>query len=916
MMEEFEDAEEELPLEESSQTTSDPLPDSVPSHPSPPTSKITDDKNKDTPSLGKKMSVSSENLSEQGSPSESHNIASPHTSVDQGNAVSSSDTSGTKSEDSTDLSSQSNQVPHLSHDKSSPILTENPKDAGTFSSEVLGNFLHHPSLEISISQHNLNGSPSIHSTLNQASPSLPEISRETRNTAENATAVSSEANRSSLPHSSLDKSADVPPVSSHETNIVESTLLSSEVDSSPPTQQLDGGSSAQYVEVQNNNDCTVMEDIKKTANGQSLKVNNHQVEVRNTKIAGISGDAKQANAYRGLVDTTAPFESVKEAVSRFGGIVDWKAHRALALERRKRVQIELEKVREEIPSYKEQSEAAEVAKTQVLEELNSTKILIEELKLDLEKAQTEEAQAKQDSELAQLRAKEMEEGIADEASVAAKQQLEVAKARHEAAVVELKSVKKELEDLQKDYVSLLSERDNATKKAREAVIRSKEIEKTVEDLTLELIATKESLESAHAAHLEAEEHRIGAALAREQDCLNWEKELKQAEEEVQKLNEQLLSVKNLKEKLDTASSLLLSLNSELAAYMESKLNQESGSGSMELEEVKGNIEKAKNEVNLLKAAESSLKAELEREKAGLAAMRQREGMASIAVSSVEAEIERTKEEIQLALTKEKEARAKMVELPKLLQEAAQEADIAKTDAQSARDDLRKAKEELEQIKTTASTTEIRLNAALKETEAAKASERLALQAIKALHESEGEELSDGVTLPLEEYYSLSKRAHEAEELANERVTGAISQINVAKESELKTVQKLEEAYMEMNQEKEALRIALERAEKAKEGKLGVEQELRRWRAEHEQRRRASNAARNSNLPPKSPARSFESEPKSLIDADIVHPGPNAKVYTMEDKGEREVAEAKVRRKKKSFFPRLVMFLARKKSETL
>lgn len=597
-------------------------------------------------------------------------------------------------------------------------------------------------------------------------------------------------------------------------------------------------------------------------------------------------------------------------------------------QRRKQIQLELKEVQEEIPNYKKQSEAAEDAKTQVLEELVSMRRLVEELKLKLEKAQTEEAQAKQDSELVQLRAKEMEQGIADEASVAAKAQIEVARARYEAAVVELKAVKKELEELQRDYASLLGDRDTAMKKAEEAVLASKEIEKTVEDLTLELIAAKEALESAHAAHLEAEEHRIGAALARDQDYLSWEKELKQAEEELRKLNEQLLSTKDLKEKFDEASALLLGLNSELAAYMESKLNQESGTGDVketdlqkaqkELEEVKTTIERTKNEVNILRAAESSLKSELEREKAGLANMRQREGMASIAVSAVEAEIERTKEEIKHALMNEKEAREKMVELPKLLQQAAQEADLAKADAQSARDELRKAKEDAELAKAMVSTTEIRLQATLKEIEAAKASERLALLAVKALQESEGEELSGGVTLPLEEYYTLSKRAHEAEELSNERVAAAISQIEVAKESELETLERLEEAYKEMNEKKEALRVALKKAEKAKEGKLGVEQELRTWRAEHEQRRRAINAAQPGAMPPRSPARSFESQPKSFVNADTVHPGPNSKVYTAENKADSNAPELKGRRrrKKKSFFPWLVMFLARKKAEAL
>ncbi|KAI3440344.1 uncharacterized protein J3R85_003672 [Psidium guajava] len=650
---------------------------------------------------------------------------------------------------------------------------------------------------------------------------------------------------------------------------------------------------------------------------------------------------------RGLIDTAAPFESVKAAVSKFGGILDWKAHKIKAVERRQFVEEELEKAQEEMPIYRKRSELAEEEKLHVLKELDNSKRLIEELKLNLERAQTEEYQARQDSDLALLRVEEMEQGIAEEASYAAKAQLEVAIARHTAAVSELQSVREELEALAKEYSSLVEERDVAVKKTEEAVLMSKEVEKMVEDLTIELISTKESLESAQAAHLEAEEQRIEAAMAKEEDCLSWERELKEAEQELQNLSHQVQTAKDLKSKLDVASAFLLDLKAELAVCMESKLKREMeaeakgdlaegdnrthanweamvASAEKELEEVKLNSEKAIAEVNCLKVAAAALESEMESKKSDLANIKQREEMAAVAVASLEAELDRTRSEISKLKEQEEEAREKMVELPEQLQKAAQEADQAKWLAQLAHEEMNKAKEEAELAKAGATTTESRLQAVLKEIEAAKASEKLALSAIKALQESELTQSMDEsprITVSLEEYYELSRRAHEAEELANMRVAAAISQIEVAKESEMQSLEMLEEVNDEKAKRKEVLRDAMDKAEKAQEGKLSIEQELRKWRAEHENRRKGSEPNQGASTTPNG----FEEEmrepsnfiriPEPAVHANYNMPSPSPYVHGSSTEPESSPEVKAVKKKKRSLFPRLLLFLGRRKAHS-
>ncbi|CAN6302035.1 unnamed protein product [Urochloa humidicola] len=642
-----------------------------------------------------------------------------------------------------------------------------------------------------------------------------------------------------------------------------------------------------------------------------------------------SSTSKYLRMDKTVVDTTTPIESVKVAASKFGGSINWKTRKSQTAQERNHIILELDKLKNEISECKRQAEAAKLL---VFNDLERTKKIIDDMKHVLERQQAIEVDAKEDLELFQFILQEMEEGIAFDNSIVV-EKLNNIQERHKSLVAKVILVKGDFRKVQEDYDSLLIETDMSVRKAQTAFAMSKDAEKQVEELTLEFQKLKEVFDLAQVTCHDAEEHKKSTLMAHDEDCLAWEKDLRQAEE-LNQISMYLSSAQELQSKLDTSSSLLLDLKNELANCLEAKLideaqeqesithkstKEESIILSMnELEEHRKSIAKVTNELRSLKETAASLKSELSKETAALAAIQQREVMASIAIQSLKVEIKLSQEELEAVHAKEKERRDKTIELPKILQDAAKEADEAKSVAANAQEEIRKTKEEVEHAKAALNTTGFRLEAVLREIEAAKESERLALNALegtKVAAKMTQQGSSQMITLDLDEYTSLIERSRRAEELVHEKTAAAIAQVEAAKESESRTLSRLNETYKALEERKQALLAATEQADRATEGKLAMEQELRKWREENGRRRRAGGQA-------------TKPEARSSYTAEIIcrdtkraskeETCATSSVHPLSDVSGRSspndlALQAKTKKLKKlSFFPRVIMFLGRRR----
>ncbi|KAL6987958.1 hypothetical protein U1Q18_043541 [Sarracenia purpurea var. burkii] len=261
---------------------------------------------------------------------------------------------------------------------------------------------------------------------------------------------------------------------------------------------------------------------------------------------------------------------------------------------------------------------------------------------------------------------------------------------------------------------------------------------------------------------------------------------------------------------------------------------------MELKQAKLNLTRTTNDLASIRATVESFSKKIEMERLSLEKTRKRLSLNSSKISSLEEEINKTRLKLQQAPDGEGKANNSddPTDISRELQKLSSEAEQYKQIGEAAKSEVLRAISEIEQTKTRIKTAEIRLVAAKKLKEAARATEAVALADIKALSSSNELSTEEGVCLSFEEYTSLTSKAQEAEEASKRKVADATLLVDEANVSKMEILKKVEAATEEVKSSKKVLEEALNRVEGANRAKLAVEEALRKWRSEHGQRRRS------------------------------------------------------------------------------
>ncbi|CAN0890955.1 WEB family protein At1g12150 [Linum grandiflorum] len=530
------------------------------------------------------------------------------------------------------------------------------------------------------------------------------------------------------------------------------------------------------------------------------------VNIRTIKAEGRTGGGGGVGEI-GEIDTRAPFQSVKAAVSLFGEVAVSKTRpsfkktnsRLNSSENVLEKETQLMLSRREFEKYRHKLESSETAKARTNAELERAKRTLEDLKTKLNSVIKNKTSALEAAEAVKLRARKLEvaKSHKDMGQSSFRIELQEARDRYAATSEELNTAKQQLNKIRQDFDATLEAKWAAFQLAAEAQRSANMNSERAGELAKEIHAMRESGHHLKAASLEAHE-RQAKGMA---DKTRYVEAYKAAKEEVE------VHVEQLRKEYDP----------ELVRVLEERLAETTA----EIEDLQAQMKQAHaDEMDSVKGITS----ELNQATRTLQEIAEEESSLRVKVNNMRMEMENLKQEKEQLLEKEAQKSFKRI---------ISETEAVIKEAEELQRNAKEVNQEAEMARLKTQQAEEKLLLAAAEIEVAKAAALRAHTEMRKLSETKDDVLSEEpgkrMRITLLEYVALQKKLTESGGIAERTVADTMNQLEMVKTKTLEELKKLEANQKAIEEIKEATELALQGADAAETAQRALEAELKKLR---------------------------------------------------------------------------------------